>query len=142
MPLTVVREGHRELIRLLNQIIEAAGPGAVADTLANARKAMAQEVARQLANKNALVITPLGASACPTHREVARRLIDEILTMRQVSIEHYAIWSMAAIEADPREYRMTLRALVRSLEKYMQREEGEIHPLVLEAMRAANQRAA
>jgi hypothetical protein len=134
MPLTVLRDGHRELLRLMDDIIDAAGHNGAANDIALARRTMAQSVARHLAIKNNLVIAPLRQSPRPEHRELARRLTDEILTTRQSTIEHYGIWTMAAIEADPREFRMAVRGLLRSMEKRFQYEEDEVHPIVLQAM--------
>jgi hypothetical protein len=104
---------------------------------------MAQAAARHLAKKNLLVIAPLSQSPCPEHRELARRLTDEILATRQTAIEHYGIWTLAAIEADPREFRMTVRGMLRSLEKRFQYEQDAVFPQVIAAMQAmAAQRAA
>lgn len=143
MPLTVLRDGHRELLRLLDAVIAAAGHNGAADELALARRTLAQATARHVAQKNMLVVLPLQQSPRAEHRELARRLTDEILTTRQAAIEHYGIWTLAAIEADPREYRMSLRAVIRSMEKRFQYEEDEVHPVAIEAIRAlAAQRAA
>jgi hypothetical protein len=143
MPLTVLCDGHRELLRLLDDIIDAAAHKGATNEIALARRAMAQAVARQLDAKNRLVIAPLRQSPRAEHRELARRLTDEVLAARQVSIEHYSQWSLADIEADPREFRMTVRQLARSLEKRFQYEEETVHPVVIEAMRALEaQRAA
>jgi len=143
MPLTVLRDGHRELLRLLDDVIDAAGRNGAISEIAEARRTMAQAAARYLAKKNMLVIAPLSRSPCPAHRELARRLTDEILSTRQATIEHYGIWTLAAIEVNPREYRMTVRALARSFEKRFHYEESEVYPVVLAAMQeAAAQRAA
>lgn len=142
MPLTVLRDGHRELLRLLDEVIVTAHNGP-AEELAAVRRTLAQATARHVAQKNTLVVLPLQRSPRTEHRELARRLTDEILATRQAAIEHYAIWTLAAIEADPREYRMSLRAVIRSMEKRFQYEEDEIHPRAIDAMRAlAAQRAA
>lgn len=136
MPLTVLCDGHRELLRLMNDVIDAAGHAGATSEIAQARRTMAQAAARHLSKKNVLVIAPLGQSSCPEHRELARRLTDEILATRQATIEHYGIWTLAAIEADPREFRMTVRGLLRSLEKRFQYEEDAVFPKVIEAMQA------
>jgi len=141
MPLTVLRDGHRELLGLLEDVIAAAGRGDASE-IAEARRTMAQAAARHLARKNALVIAPLSQSPCPEHRELARRLTDEILATRQNTMEHYGIWTLAAIAADPREYRMTVRALSRTFEKRFHYEESEVYPVVITAMREVAARRA
>jgi hypothetical protein len=143
MPLTVLFDGHRELLRLMNDVIDAAGHAGATSEIAQARRTMAQATARHLAKKNLLVIAPLSQSPCPRHRELARRLTDEILATRQATIEHYGVWTLAAIEADPREFRMTVRGILRSLEKRFQYEQDTVYPQVIAAMQAvAAQRAA
>lgn len=143
MPLTALRDGHRELLHLLDEVIDAAGRNGAVSEIADARRMMAQAAARYLARKNQLVIAPLSQSPCPAHRELARRLTDEILATRQITMEHYGIWTLAAIEADPREYRMTLRALYRSFERRFHYEESEVYPVVIAAIQqVAAQRAA
>lgn|SRR5689334_10230515 len=142
MPLTMLCDGHREMLRLLDDIINAVTHKVAADEIALARRAMAQAVARHLADKNRLVIAPLRESPRAEHRDLARRLTDEILTTRQASIEHYSLWTLAAIEADPREFRMTVRQLARSLEKRFQYEEETVHPVAIEAMRALEEQRA
>jgi hypothetical protein len=142
MPLTELRDLHREVLRLLDDVIEAAAHGGAGNQIAQARHTMAQAVARQLAKEQQLVIAPLRQSASPTHRELARRLTDEALATRQVTIEHYGTWTLAAIAADPREFRMTVRGYARSLEKRFRDEEEKVHPQVIEAMRAQASQAA
>jgi len=137
MSLTELFDGHRELLRLMNDVIDAAGHAGATSEIAQARRAMAQAAARHLARKNLLVIAPLSRSPCPKHRELARRLTDEILATRQATIEHYGIWTLAAIEADPREFRMTVRGMLRALEKRFQYEEDMVFPQVIAAMQAA-----
>lgn len=143
MPLTVLRDGHRELIRLLNNIIDAVPHQGATSEITQTRHLMAQATARHLANKNRLVIGPLSRSACPGDRDLARRLTDELLALRQMAIEHYGTWTIAAIDADPREFRMAVRGMIRMLERRFQLEEKDIHPKVLEAIQLlAAQRAA
>ncbi|WP_213982041.1 hypothetical protein [Sphingomonas sp. dw_22] len=143
MPLTVLRDGHRELLRLMDDIIESAGHAGPASQVAQARHIMAQAMARFLAQHDRMVIAPLRRSPRPEHRALVRRLTDETLAMRQATIAHYGTWTLDAIEADPREYRMAVRAVYRMLDRRFQYEEDEVHPRVIEAIQAlAAQRAA
>lgn len=143
MPLTVLRDGHRELLRLMDEIIESAGHAGSTNQVAQARHTMAQTMARFLARHDRMVIAPLRRSPSPEHRALVRRLTDETLATRQATIEHYGTWTLDAIEADPREYRMAVRGIYRLLERRFHYEESEVHPRVIEAIQAiAAQRAA
>lgn len=124
-------EQHRELIALGDEIIAAASvhPPVMADLIA-ARRAFAQAASRHMADEARIALRPLAASPDAGDRALARRYTDEMLVMRQGSSEHYACWTAEAIAADPREYRMQVRQLVKVLAARRLWEETEFLPAV------------
>ena len=111
MTLQDLYEEHREIFRLGERLIEVAAfdPPHVSELIA-ARRAIAQAVARHLGNEARLALMPLGASTDPYHRALARRYTSDLLSMRQSGIAHMGRWTTENIAADPREYRLAVRA--------------------------------
>lgn len=122
-------EEHRELFRIGDKLIEIAShdPPRIAALVA-ARREMAQAVARHLGNEARLALMPLGASSDPYDRALARRYTSDLLSMRQSGIAHMGQWTMEAILADPREYRLAVRAQIRMMAVRREWEETEFLP--------------
>ncbi|WP_404334535.1 hypothetical protein AB2M62_13530 [Sphingomonas sp. MMS12-HWE2-04] len=120
---------HRELMRLCEDILTAAStsPPAMADLLA-ARRAMAQAMARHLADETVLALKPLGTSPDAGDRALARRYTDDLLVLRQGSTAHYAAWTAETIAAAPREYRLQVRQLMNVMAARRLWEETEFLP--------------
>jgi hypothetical protein len=120
---------HREIFRLGEKLIEVAAfdPPRMTDLVA-ARREFAQAVARHLGNEARLALMPLGASTDPYDRALARRYTSDLLSMRQSSIAHMGQWTMDSIAADPREYRLAVRAQMRMVAARREWEETEFLP--------------
>jgi len=120
---------HREIFRLGEKLIAVAAfdPPHMTDLIA-ARREFAQAVARHLANEARLALMPLGASADPYDRALARRYTSDLLSMRQSSIAHMGQWTTESIAADPREYRLAVRAQMRMIAVRREWEETEFLP--------------
>jgi hypothetical protein len=129
MTLQDLYEEHRELFRLGNELIEAASfdPPRMAELVA-ARRQMAQAISRHLANEARLALMPLSASTDPYDRALARRYTSDLLMMRQASSAHMGQWTMETIAADPREYRLAVRGLMRTMAARRDWEESEFLP--------------
>jgi hypothetical protein len=129
MTLQDLYEDHREILRLGEKLIEIAAfdPPRMPQLVA-ARREIAQAVARHLANEARLALMPLGASGDPYDRALARRYTSDLLSMRQSSSAHMGHWTMDAIAADPREYRLAVRAQLRMTAARRQWEETEFLP--------------
>ncbi|MDT8759944.1 hypothetical protein MZO42_14675 [Sphingomonas psychrotolerans] len=129
MTLQSLYEEHREIFRLGEQLIEVAGlDSPPMHELVAARRAISQAVARHLGNEARLALMPLGASADPYHRALARRYTSDLLSMRQSGIAHMGRWTMETIAADPREYRLAVRAQMRMMAARREWEESEFLP--------------
>ncbi|NIJ19713.1 hypothetical protein FHS95_001382 [Sphingomonas naasensis] len=122
-------EDHRELFRIGEKLIEIASsePPRITALIA-ARREMAQAVARHLGNEARLALMPLGASGDPYDRALARRYTSDLLAMRQSGIAHMGQWTMEAILADPREYRLAVRGQIRMMAARREWEETEFLP--------------
>jgi hypothetical protein len=131
MTLKDLYEEHREIFRLGERLIEVAAfdPPHVPELIA-ARRAIAQAVARHLANEARLALMPLGASTDPYHRALARRYTSDLLSMRQSGIAHMGRWTTENIAADPREYRLAVRGQMRMMAARREWEESEFLPAV------------
>jgi hypothetical protein len=129
MTLQDLYEEHREIFRLGERLIEVAAfdPPHVSELIA-ARRAIAQAVARHLGNEARLALMPLGASTDPYHRALARRYTSDLLSMRQSGIAHMGRWTTENIAADPREYRLAVRAQMRMMAARREWEESEFLP--------------
>ncbi|WP_029724140.1 hypothetical protein [Sphingomonas sp. UNC305MFCol5.2] len=129
MTLQDLYEEHRELFRIGEKLIEiaASDPPRMPELVA-ARREMAQAVARHLGNEARLALMPLGASTDPYDRALARRYTSDLLSMRQSGIAHMGQWTMEAITADPREYRLAVRAQLRMMAARRAWEEAEFLP--------------
>lgn len=129
MTLENLYEEHRELFRLADELIAAAAfdPPRMPELVA-ARRAMSQAVARHLGNEARLALAPLSASSDPYDRALARRYTNDLLTMRQSGIAHMGHWTMDSIAADPREYRLAVRAQIRMMAIRREWEETEFLP--------------
>ena len=79
---------------------------------------------------------PLGASTDPYDRALARRYTSDLLSMRQSGIAHMGQWTMEAITADPREYRLAVRAQIRMMAVRREWEESEFLPAAERLARA------
>lgn len=130
-------EEHRELFRIGDKLIEVAAfdPPRMQELVA-ARREMAQAVARHLGNEARLALAPLGASSDPYDRALARRYTSDLLSMRQSGIAHMGQWTMEAIAADPREYRLAVRAQMRMMAVRREWEENEFLPAAERLARA------
>lgn len=122
-------EEHRELFRIGEKLIEVAAfdPPHMPELIA-VRREMAQAVARHLGNEARLALAPLSASTDPYDRALARRYTSDLLSMRQSGIAHMGQWTMEAIAADPREYRLAVRAQIRMMAVRREWEESEFLP--------------
>jgi hypothetical protein len=120
---------HRAIFRLGEKLIEVAAfdPPHMIELVA-ARRDIAQAVARHLGNEARLALMPLGASTDPYDRALARRYTSDLLSMRQSGIAHMGQWTMDAITADPREYRLAVRAQLRMMAIRREWEETEFLP--------------
>ncbi|ATY32667.1 hypothetical protein [Sphingomonas psychrotolerans] len=129
MTLQDLYEDHRQILRLGEKLIEVAAfdPPHMPQLVA-ARREIAQAMARHLANEARLALMPLGASSDPYDRALARRYTSDLLSMRQSSSAHMGHWTMDAIAADPREYRLAVRAQLRMMAARRQWEETEFLP--------------
>jgi hypothetical protein len=129
MTLQDLYEDHREIFRLGEKLIQVAAADRPRMTeLVAARREIAQAVARHLGNEARLALMPLGASTDPYDRALARRYTSDLLSMRQSGIAHMGRWTMDAIAADPREYRLAVRAQMRMMAARRQWEESEFLP--------------
>ncbi|AQR73990.1 hypothetical protein [Sphingomonas sp. LM7] len=129
MTLQDLYEDHREIFRLGEKLIEAAAfdPPRMQELVA-ARHAMAQAIARHLGNEARLALMPLSASTDPYDRALARRYTSDLLSMRQSGSAHLGQWTMEEITADPREYRLAVRAQMRMVAARRSWEETEFLP--------------
>ncbi len=129
MTLQDLYEEHCEIFRLGEALIEVAAfdPPHMVELVA-ARRAISQAVARHLGNEARLALMPLNASGDPYHRALARRYTSDLLSMRQSGIAHMGRWTMDSIAADPREYRLAVRAQVRMMAARREWEENEFLP--------------
>jgi hypothetical protein len=129
MTLQDLYEEHRELLRIGEKLIEIASfdPPRMLELVA-ARREMAQAVSRHLGNEARLALMPLSASTDPYERALARRYTSDLLSMRQSGIAHMGQWTMEAITADPREYRLAVRAQLRMMAVRRTWEETEFLP--------------
>ncbi|MDP5277590.1 hypothetical protein Q9Q95_01535 [Sphingomonas sp. DG1-23] len=129
MTLQDLYEEHREIFRLGEKLIHvAAADRPRMPELVAARREIAQAVARHLGNEARLALMPLGASTDAYDRALARRYTSDLLSMRQSGIAHMGQWTMDAIAADPREYRLAVRAQMRMMAARRQWEESEFLP--------------
>jgi len=129
MTLQDLYEEHRQLFQLGENLIAAAASDPPQMTaLVSARREMAQAIARHLGNEARLALMPLGASSDPYDRALARRYTSDLLMMRQSSSAHMGLWTMEAIAADPREYRLAVRGLMRMMAARREWEETEFLP--------------
>lgn len=129
MTLQDLYEDHRTLAAIgerLIAIISCEPPQMQA--LVAVRHEMAQAVARHLGNEARLALTPLGASSDPYDRALARRYTGDLLSMRQSSSAHFGQWTPESILADPREYRLAVRAQLRMVAARRAWEESEFLP--------------
>jgi hypothetical protein len=129
MTLQDLYEEHRELFRIGEKLIHVASfdPPHMQELIA-ARREMAQAVARHLGNEARLALMPLSVSADPYDRALARRYTSDLLMMRQASSAHMGHWTMEAIASDPREYRLAVRGLMRTMAVRRDWEESEFLP--------------
>lgn len=129
MTLQDLYEEHRELFRIGEKLIEVASfdPPHMQE-LVTVRHQMAQAVARHLGNEARLALMPLSASTDPYDRALARRYTSDLLSMRQSGIAHMGQWTMEAIAADPREYRLAVRGQMRMMAARRDWEEAEFLP--------------
>jgi hypothetical protein len=120
---------HREIFRLGDELIAVAAndPPNMSELVA-ARRAIAQAIARHLGNEARLALAPLGASNDAYDRALARRYTSDLLSMRQSGITHMSQWTMETIAADPREYRLAVRAQMRMMAARRDWEENEFLP--------------
>lgn len=129
MTLQDLYEEHGELVRIGNRLIEVAAfdPPRMQELIAT-RREMAQAIARHLAAEARLALMPLTASTDAYDRALARRYTSDLLSMRQSSSAHIGQWTMDAITADPREYRLAIRAQLRMMAVRREWEETELLP--------------
>ena len=129
MTLQDLYEEHRDIFRIGEKLIAVAtnDPPHMAE-LVSVRREMAQAVARHLGNEARLALMPLSASTDPYDRALARRYTSDLLSMRQSGIAHMGQWTMEAIVADPREYRLAVRAQIRMMAVRREWEESEFLP--------------
>jgi len=133
-----IRQEHRELLRLVEAVMEAAGEIEPSfDKIAAARHALGQAGSRNVIGKLSTITKVLQASANPAHRELGRRFTDELMTLRQSSSEHYGVWTMARVKEDPREFRMAVRSQYRALKARVDWEEAEVFPIVAQLLAAS-----
>jgi len=136
--LDVLHQEHRELLRLTEAVMEAAGAIEPSfDKIAAARHALGQAGSRHVTNKLTIVTRTLQASADPKHRALGRRFTDELVALRQSASEHYGMWTMARVREDPREFRMAVRSQYRALRMRLLWEEAEVFPVVEQLLAAA-----
>jgi hypothetical protein len=129
--LDVIYHEHREILRLTEAVMQVASEMAIcASKLTTARHALGQAGAKHILNKLAIVTRALQDSPDPAHHQLARRFTDELTTLRQSASEHYRIWTIAQVQADPREYRMAVRTQQRQLKARVAWEEAEVLPIV------------
>lgn len=133
MPLSALRQSYSELEDSARQVVRAAQDSPPGQALLDARKTMAQAIARALALREKLLIGPLRASADPEHRACATRLIDQALQSRLRAIEHNAKWTVGAIASDPDGFRATAAGALRDLQARIADEVATVHPLALAA---------
>lgn len=129
MTLQDLYEEHRALFRIGEKLIEVAScdPPRMQE-LTVVRREMAQAVARHLGNEARLALMPLSASADAYDRALSRRYTSDLMMMRQASSAHMGQWTMEAIAADPREYRLAVRGLMRMTAARRDWEESEFLP--------------
>ncbi len=128
MTLHDLYEDHRELFRIGDKLIEAASNPPNMPELIAVRRKMSQAIARHLSNEARLALMPLNASSDPYDRALARRYTSDLLMMRQASSAHMGQWTPEVIVADPREYRLAVRGLMRMTAARRDWEEAEFLP--------------
>ncbi|WHU02719.1 hypothetical protein [Sphingomonas sp. NIBR02145] len=132
-----IRQEHRELLRLTEAVMEAAGAIEPSfDKIAAARHALGQAGSRHVIGKLSTITQALQASADPAHLALGRRFTDELMTLRQSASEHYGLWTMARVKEDPREFRMAVRSQYRALKARVDWEEAEVFPVVAQLLAA------
>jgi hypothetical protein len=129
--LDIIRHEHRELVRLTEAVMQAAAGSEICiDAIAAARHALGQLITRHISHKQLIITATLQNSADPAHQRLAWRFTEDLMKLRQSTSEHYGIWTMARLRADPREYRMAVRTQHRMLKARIVWEETEVFPIV------------
>jgi hypothetical protein len=129
MTLQDLYEQHRLLLRLGSKLVDLSAVRPLPlEELTLARREIAQAVAHHLIHEARLALTPMRASPDPRDRALARHYTSDLLALRQASSAHTAFWTPLAIAHDPREYRMAVRALLKSLAARIEWEESEFLP--------------
>lgn len=129
MTLQDLYEDHRAIHAIGERLLSAttAEPPQM-QALVAVRHEMAQAIARHLASEARLALIPLSASSDPYDRALARRYTSDLLSIRQSSSAHFGLWTPDAILADPREYRLSVRAQLRMVAARRAWEESEFLP--------------
>lgn len=136
--LDIIHHEHRELLRLTEAVMEAAGEIELSiDKVAATRHALGQVITRHVTSKHAIITQALQSSADPAHRQLARRFTEDLMTLRQSTSEHYCTWTMARVKEDPREFRMAVRSQHRLLKARIAWEESEVFPIVAKLLAAS-----
>lgn len=133
MPLSALRKSYSELEDRAREVVRASRDNPPGQALLDARKAMAQAIARAIAVREKLLIAPLRASPDPEHRACATRLTDQALQSRLRAIEHNAKWTVGAIAADPDGFRTTATGALRDIQARIADEVATVHPLAIAA---------
>jgi hypothetical protein len=137
MPLSALRKSYSDLEDSAREVLRAAQDMPPGPALLDARKIMAQAIARAIALREQLLIAPLRASPDPQHRAWASRLTEQAMQSRLRSIENNSKWTVRAIAADPEGFRVTAAGTLHDLQLRIADEVANVHPLVLAARAAA-----
>ncbi len=137
--LELLKDEHRELIRLTDLVIEAAcDPAAGPEQIAAARQVLGQAVLVHVANKQQIVPPVLQASSDPAHQQLAWRFTEDLMKLRQNTSEHYGVWTMARIAEDRHGFAVAVRYQRRLLRARIAWEESAVFPIVAELRAAAS----
>ena len=129
MTLQDLYEQHRDVMRLGAELVELTliDPVPMSELMA-VRRALSQAMSHHLLLEARIALTPMTASGDPADRALARRYTSDLLLMRQASSPHMAYWTPLAIAADPREYRLATRTLLKMVAARRDWEESEFLP--------------
>lgn len=129
--LELIQLEHRELVRLTDAVIEAAGDlEASIEQIAFARRVLGQSVIRHVDNKQKIITATLQASADPAHQQLAWRFTEDLMKLRQSTSEHYGVWTATRIAEDRQGFVVAVRYQRRLLRARIAWEETSVFPIV------------
>ncbi len=112
MPIEQLRTLTCDILEMTEAILRAAAPPIDPQQLAELRKRAALAYSAFFAEQERALLGPLRRSGDAACMAIARSCVDRDLEGRQMGLEHYQRWPLAAILADPEGYRGQVRAVL------------------------------